>query len=143
MHVDMSSTGSALESEVENLRRALETRTQIGIALGILTERYGCTSPQAWTLLTRLSSHTNIKVVEIARALVASADGTADEHDVTTLGELTAHLPRRTNAAIDGHASDHARRRQNGRTVVRAGDTVPAVDGSRGTPRSWLSGETT
>jgi len=118
MPAETSSTRSELEGELANLRRALESRTEIGIALGILAERYGCTSSQSWTLLTRLSSHTNIKVVQIAHALVSSADGRADEQDAATLCTLAAHLPRRTSTRpgsparstdrdgqrVDGHA---------------------------------------
>src|SRR4051812_15654781 len=74
-----------LELEVVHLRRALESRTLIGVATGLLAERYGCTSTQAWALLRRLSSHANVKIREVARGLVAEVDGMPDDQVVVTL----------------------------------------------------------
>ena len=84
---------SELEHELTTLRAALEHRTTIAVATGLLAERYGCTSAQAWSLLARLSSHVNVKVREVARVLVAQADGVASPADDELLGRLAHHLP--------------------------------------------------
>ena len=59
-----------LEHELATMRAALEHRTTIAVATGLLAERYGCTSSQAWSLLARLSSHTNVKVRDVAQLVI-------------------------------------------------------------------------
>lgn len=54
------------EREIEQLRCAVESRTVIGQAQGILMERFGIDADQALTFLRRASSHTNRKLVVIA-----------------------------------------------------------------------------
>jgi hypothetical protein len=82
-----------LEHEVATLRHALDSRTTIAVATGLLAERYGCSSSRAWALLTRVSSHTNVKVRDVARVLVAQADGVLEPDDAQVLVRLAAHLP--------------------------------------------------
>lgn len=82
-----------LRGEVETLRRALESRTSIALATGMLAERHRCSSSAAWDLISRVSSHTNIKVREVARLVVALADGTTTESDAELVARLAAHLP--------------------------------------------------
>ena len=82
-----------LEREVTTLTQALETRTAIAVATGLLAERYGVSSSRAWALITRVSSHANVKVREVARVLVAQADGTLSAEDTEVLVRLAAHLP--------------------------------------------------
>ena len=82
-----------LEREIDTLRAALESRTSIALATGILAERYRCTSAQAWGLMTRVSSHANIKVREVARLVVGVTDGVTTEADAELLGRLAVHLP--------------------------------------------------
>ena len=53
-----------------DLRAALDTRTLIGQATGVLMERYGIDSAKAFALLSRVSSDSNTKVRELARELV-------------------------------------------------------------------------
>jgi transcriptional regulator with GAF, ATPase, and Fis domain len=55
------------------LNRALETRTQIGQALGVLMERHGLPEDQAFSYLRRVSSHTNVKLRDVAAGVVAQA----------------------------------------------------------------------
>ncbi len=82
-----------LEREVADLRIALESRTMTSLATGVLAERFGCTSDQAWSVLTRVSSHTNLKVREVARLVVALVDGTLDPADAELVHRLEPHLP--------------------------------------------------
>lgn len=56
----------------DNLHRALETRSMIGQATGILRERYGLTTDQAWGVLRRVSSQHNIKLHRVAQQLVGT-----------------------------------------------------------------------
>ena len=91
-----------LESEVERLRRALSTRTQIGIAIGLLAARHGCTASQAWAYLVRVSSEAEAEVAEIARVLVAAVDGTLDRQDTALLDRLGDHLPERAGRMAGG-----------------------------------------
>lgn len=131
---------AALEAEVANLGAALDTRTRIGTAIGLLAERYDTDTDHAWALLTRLSNHSNHKVQEVARLLVAVTDGTLDAHEVDTVGALARTLPRAAAAVGLGDGSDAARpprrRRSAPRTRVVAGpaprgrEEAPAVDGA-------------
>ena len=59
-----------LSLEVEHLRLAVEHRTTIGKALGILMERYDLGDDQAFDYLRRLSQQSNRKLFEIANELV-------------------------------------------------------------------------
>jgi hypothetical protein len=106
-----------LEDEVRHLTEAVSARTLMGTAIGILAERYGCTSHQAWTLITRVSSHTNLKAREIARVVVAVVDG-SDDPDVEALVAIVGeHLPglvRRTGPAVPGAVPGGASTRAGG-----------------------------
>ena len=61
-----------LEDRIEHLVLALEHRTVIGQATGILMERYQLTSHAAFKTLLRVSSEKNRKVHDLAQELVAS-----------------------------------------------------------------------
>ncbi|MGY4770892.1 GAF and ANTAR domain-containing protein [Kribbella sp. CWNU-51] len=61
--------------EIEDLREAVNTRTMIGTAVGIVMERYHLTDDRAFAFLTRLSQDGNIKLREIARRLIAVTHG--------------------------------------------------------------------
>lgn len=82
-----------LEAEVTHLRRGLDSRTHIAIAIGMLAERFRCTSSQAWSLLQRLSSHTNLKLRRVADLIVAEAHDTCLETDRADLARLATHVP--------------------------------------------------
>jgi len=53
-----------------NLRQAIASREEIGQAVGILVERMRITPEQAFQELNRVSSHTNLKVRDLARTIV-------------------------------------------------------------------------
>ena len=53
----------------EHLRTAVDHRDVIGQAKGILMERYKLTADQSFTVLVEVSSHTNRRVLDIAREL--------------------------------------------------------------------------
>jgi len=54
----------------EQLNAALATRKVIGQAIGILMERYALTEDGAFGYLTRVSSHTNVKLRAVAQVVV-------------------------------------------------------------------------
>lgn len=55
---------------VSGLEVALSSRHLIGVAQGILMERFGLTQDRSFVLLRRISSQTNVKVTEVARRIV-------------------------------------------------------------------------
>jgi GAF domain-containing protein len=59
--------------EVFHLREALTTRQIIGQASGVIMERYGMTPEAAFAYLVRLSSNSNIKLRDVATALLEQA----------------------------------------------------------------------
>ncbi|WP_235921905.1 ANTAR domain-containing protein [Lentzea tibetensis] len=68
----MSASIAALEAEVAGLRKALQNRTVIGQATGLIAARTPCTPHQAFELLVQLSQHHNIKLHIAARRLVTA-----------------------------------------------------------------------
>lgn len=56
----------------EHLARALETRTHIGQAMGILMERYSLDGDRAFEVLRRLSSQSNVKLYDLAAEIVST-----------------------------------------------------------------------
>lgn len=60
----------AAVQEIDQLKGAVDTRTVIGEALGILMERFDLTPEQAFTVLTRVSNTQNIKLRVLASELV-------------------------------------------------------------------------
>jgi hypothetical protein len=58
--------------KIKGLELALEHRTVLGQATGIVMERYGLSAEQAWEKLARASQHTNRKVYLLASELVVN-----------------------------------------------------------------------
>jgi hypothetical protein len=56
----------------DQFRSALASRDIIGQAKGVIMERFNLDAVEAFELLTRLSQRSNIKVIDIARALIDS-----------------------------------------------------------------------
>lgn len=66
-HAALAMSQAAL---VDSLSAAVESRQTIGEATGLLMERYGVTSPQAFQMLVRASQHLNIKLRYVAEMVV-------------------------------------------------------------------------
>jgi AmiR/NasT family two-component response regulator len=62
----------AAKEEIAQLRVALEHRTVIGEAIGIIMERFGLNAEAAWEVLSRLSQERNRKVYAIAQELIGA-----------------------------------------------------------------------
>ena len=65
------------EQHEEDLQSALATREHIGIAVGILMERYTLTPEHAFSFLVRISQEANIKLRDIALSIVTTAQETS------------------------------------------------------------------
>ena len=103
---DTSSRVAELEAEIAQLRDALARRQQIGVATGLLAQRFGISPDRAWSLMVRLSQNGHVKVREIAQALIDAHCGRLDPIEVEILGLIEKHLPdgvRLIQTREDGH----------------------------------------
>ena len=73
-HVTADRDGALATALKENahLQLALERRTMIGQACGILIERHTITADQAFAALVRVSSARNVKIYHLAEELLAT-----------------------------------------------------------------------
>ena len=68
----LSATVERLRDEVDGLRQAMRSRAVIEQAKGMMMERHGITTDEAFDRLARLSQHANVKLVDVAAALVGT-----------------------------------------------------------------------
>ena len=66
----------AASVKLEGLEQALQTRGTIAAATGMLMVEFGLTEAQAWSLMRRLSSESNVKVAVLSRRLISSHEAT-------------------------------------------------------------------
>ncbi|WP_254650393.1 ANTAR domain-containing protein [Streptomyces sp. GbtcB7] len=66
-----------LRAITAQLRRALASRAVIDQARGMVMALTPCSSARAWDLLVDVSQHCNVKLRDVAAALVATAKGEA------------------------------------------------------------------
>lgn len=69
--------------KVEQLEEALETRTMIGQATGLLMAQEGLTSDEAFQKLVQVSQHSNVKLRDIAQRYVAAWEARANRTQET------------------------------------------------------------
>jgi hypothetical protein len=103
---DISSRVAELEAEIAQLRDALARRQQIGVATGLLAQRFGISPDRAWSLMVRLSQNGHVKVREIAQAVIDAHCGRLDPIEVEILSSIEKHLPegvRLVQTREDGH----------------------------------------
>jgi hypothetical protein len=91
MHI--SSRVAELEAEIAQLKDALTRRQQIGVATGLLAQRFLISPERAWSLLVRLSQNGHVKVREIAEAVIAAHCGQLDPVRAELLSSIEKHLP--------------------------------------------------
>ncbi|SKB10188.1 GAF and ANTAR domain-containing protein [Aeromicrobium choanae] len=65
-----ASASLAANLDIEGLRKAVDARKLIGIAMGMIMERYGIDADRAFDVLRRLSQAENIKLRDVARQVV-------------------------------------------------------------------------
>ena len=83
----------ALRDEVAHLHEAVKSQRDIGMAIGLLSARFGCSTQEAWRTMLRVSQDSNTKVRTVARVLVTTHDGTAAPDDRALLATFVGHLP--------------------------------------------------
>ncbi|CAM3660475.1 ANTAR domain-containing protein [Nocardioides zeicaulis] len=90
---DAGGPDDGLREEVAQLHEAMLSQRDIGMAIGLLSARFRCSTEQAWRTILRISQDSNTKVRTVARVLVSVHDGTAGPADHEALRSLAAHLP--------------------------------------------------
>jgi ANTAR domain len=90
---DTNSRVAELESEIAQLKDALARRQQIGVATGLLAQRFAISPDRAWSLMVRLSQNGHVKVREIAQAVIDAHCGRLDPTEVEILGSIEKLLP--------------------------------------------------
>ena len=121
-NADTNSRVAELEAEIAQLKDALARRQQIGVATGLLAQRFGISPDRAWSLMVRLSQNGHVKVREIAQAVVDAHCGRLDPTEVEILSSIEKLGPM---------AHGHARIREGGQRAPRKS---PAVTRSRQVP---------
>ncbi|MGI5236922.1 SpoIIE family protein phosphatase [Dactylosporangium sp. CA-139066] len=83
-----------LRAELTGVRTAMRNRAVIEQAKGVLVERLGITPDQGFDQLVRLSQRTNIKLIEVAAAIVGTTSPDPNAPDVVNLidDELRQHV---------------------------------------------------
>ena len=90
---DINSRVAELESEIAQLKDALARRQQIGVATGLLAQRFEISPDRAWSLMVRLSQNGHVKVREIAQAVIDAHCGRLDPTEVEILSSIEKLLP--------------------------------------------------
>jgi ANTAR domain len=90
---DLDARVAELEAEIAQLRDALTRRQQIGVATGMLAQRFAIGPERAWSLLVRLSQNSHMKVRVIAQAVIDAHCGRLDPTMAEILGAIEKHLP--------------------------------------------------
>jgi len=70
---------NAMAEEISQLREALRSRSTIEQAKGLVLAERRCTPDEAFTYLVKLSNDTNVRVADVAAALVYRAQGGGTE----------------------------------------------------------------
>jgi hypothetical protein len=83
----------ALRDEVAHLQEAMKSQRDIGMAIGLLSARFECSTEQAWRTMLRISQDSNTKVRTVARVLVSTHDGSADAQAHALLETFVGQLP--------------------------------------------------
>lgn len=84
---------AVLREEVAHLHEAMKSQRDIGMAVGLLSARFGVSTEQAWRTMLRISQDSNTKVRCVARVLVSTHDGSADAEDGALLDSFVEELP--------------------------------------------------
>ena len=103
---DLDLRVAELEAEIAQLKDALTRRQQIGVATGLLAQRFAINPERAWSLLVRLSQNSHVKVRVIAQAVIDAHCGRRDPSNGEILSSIEKHLPdgvRLLQTDSDGH----------------------------------------
>ena len=83
----------ALRDEVAHLHEAMKSQRDIGMAIGLMSARFACSTEQAWRTMLRISQDSNTKIRTVARVLVSTHDGSADADEAALLSTFVRQLP--------------------------------------------------
>ncbi len=89
----VTETPEALRDEVAHLHEAMKSQRDIGMAIGLLSARFRCSTEQAWRTMLRVSQDSNTKVRTVAHVLVSTHDGSADADALALLESFGSQLP--------------------------------------------------
>jgi AmiR/NasT family two-component response regulator len=76
--VALARTLTAYAREVDDRVDAMNTRRTIDLALGVIMERAQCGPDEAYELLRRQSQHSNVRVFDAARDVVAALEPSSE-----------------------------------------------------------------
>jgi ANTAR domain len=94
-----------LEAEIAQLKDPLARRQQIGVATGLVAQRFVHHPERAWPLLVRVSQNGHAKVCDIAQAIINAHCGRLSPAEVEILSVIEMHMPdgvRLIGARVDG-----------------------------------------
>jgi hypothetical protein len=83
----------ALRDEVAHLHEAMKSQRDIGMAIGLMSARFACSTEQAWRTMLRISQDSNTKIRTVARVLVSTHDGSANDDEASLLASFVSQLP--------------------------------------------------
>lgn len=98
----------ALRDEVAHLQVAMRSQRDIGMAIGLLSARFDCSTEQAWRTMLRVSQDSNTKVRHVAHVLVSTHDGSADAEARALLETFVDQLPPSGWPSGPSTGEDHA-----------------------------------
>jgi GAF domain-containing protein len=85
---------------IDQLRSSLASRTVIDQALGIIMAREQCTQARAFAVLRSASQHRNVKLRDIAGAIVASVSGEPPQPPPAFENDLSRAMARRKSISL-------------------------------------------
>jgi ANTAR domain len=91
--LEAGSRVARLEAEIAQLKDALARRQELGVATGLLAQRFAITPERAWSLLVRLSQNCHIKVRDIARAMINAHCGRLSSAEVEIICAVESCMP--------------------------------------------------
>ena len=111
--LEASAQIAQLEAEIAQLKDALAKRQQIGVATGLLAQRFDIAPERAWSLLVRLSQNGHVKVRDIAQAMINAHSGRLNAAEAEILCTIQAHLPGDLDLVAPAVNRQHANRDGN------------------------------
>jgi len=111
--LEASAQIAQLEAEITQLKDALAKRQQIGVATGLLAQRFDIAPERAWSLLVRLSQNGHVKVRDIAQAMINAHSGRLNAAEAEILCTIQAHLPGDLDLVGSAVNRQHANRDGN------------------------------
>jgi hypothetical protein len=91
--LEASARVAELEAEIVQLKEALARRQLIGVATGLLAQRFNISPDRAWSLLVRLSQNGHVKVRDIAQALINAHCGLHGPLENKIINAIESYLP--------------------------------------------------